>query len=122
MIKSVDAPYECKRSSFWMKWKPTITVDLNIIGFEEGTGRNQGRVGAIICEGTDDGKFIRVNVGSGFTDDQRIEFWDAKDSLIGQIVEVRADAATRNQDSEDVWSLRFPRFLNFRGFKTGEKI
>ncbi len=31
MIKSMDAPYECKRSDFWMKWKPTITVDLNIV-------------------------------------------------------------------------------------------
>ena len=122
MIKDVDAPYECKRTVSWLKQKPFIEVSLAVVGVEEGTGKNEGRLGAIICEGTDDGKFIRVNVGSGFTDDQRIEFWDAKDSLIGQIVEVRADAATRNQDSEDVWSLRFPRFLNFRGFKTGEKI
>ncbi len=122
MIKDVDAPYECKRTVSWLKQKPFIEVSLTVVGVEEGTGKNEGRLGAIICEGTDDGKFIRVNVGSGFTDDQRIEFWDAKDSLIGQIVEVRADAATRNQDSEDVWSLRFPRFLNFRGFKTGEKI
>ena len=29
---------------------------------------------------------------------------------------------TRSQDSEDVWSLRFPRFLRFRGFVAGEKI
>ena len=28
MIKDVDAPYECKRNTFWMKWKPTITVDV----------------------------------------------------------------------------------------------
>ena len=48
MIKNAEAPYECKRSSFWMKWKPTISVDLKIVGFEEGTGRNQGRLGAII--------------------------------------------------------------------------
>jgi len=79
-------------------------------------------MGAIICEGVDDGKTIAVNVGSGFTDDQRTEFWTDKEVLVGQIVEVRADAATRSQDSEDVWSLRFPRFLRFRGFKAGEKL
>lgn len=67
-------------------------------------------------------KKIRVNVGSGFTDDQRNEFWTDREDLVGQIIEIRADAATRNQDSEDVYSLRFPRFLRFRGFKAGEKI
>ena len=30
MIKNLDTPYECKRTSSWMKWKPTITVDLYI--------------------------------------------------------------------------------------------
>jgi ATP-dependent DNA ligase len=49
MIKDLDAPYECKRSTFWMKWKPVITVDLNIVGFEQGTGRNLGRLGPVPC-------------------------------------------------------------------------
>jgi DNA ligase-1 len=102
--------------------KPFIEVSLAIVAVEEGTGKNEGRMGAIICEGEDDGKQIRVNVGSGFADDQRIEFWADRENLVGQIVEVRADAATRSQDSEDIYSLRFPRFLRFRGFKAGEKL
>lgn len=122
MIKDPNAIYECKRSVSWLKQKPFIEVSLSIVAVEEGTGKNEGRMGAIICEGVDDGKTIAVNVGSGFTDDQRAEFWADKESLVGQIVEVRADAATRSQDSEAVWSLRFPRFLRFRGFKAGEKI
>jgi len=122
MIKSVDAPYECKRSTSWLKQKPFIEVSLSVTAVEEGTGRNVGKLGAIVCEGVDDDKTIVVNVGSGFTDEQRAEFWEAKDSLIGQVVEVRADAATRSQDSEDTWSLRFPRFLRFCGFTKGEKI
>ena len=98
MIKDVGAPYECKRSSFWMKWKPVMTVDLNIVGFEEGTGRNLGRLGAIICEGTDNDRLIRVNVGSGLSDVNRDEYWGARDDLLGQVVEVAADAVTQNQD------------------------
>jgi len=120
MIKDLGAPYECRRSTFWMKWKPTITVDLSIVGFEQGTGRNEGRLGAIICEGEDNGKLIRVNVGSGLTDDDRNTFWSTRDSLVGNIIEVEADAVTQNQDG--TYSLRFPRFLRFRGFEPGEKI
>ena len=122
MIKVPDAVYECKRSTSWLKQKPFIEVSLTVVGTEEGTGKNEGRLGAIICEGVDDGKTIAVNVGSGFTDDQRTEFWMGKDALVGQIVEIRADAATISQDSTETWSLRFPRFLRFRGFKSGEKL
>jgi len=122
MIKDPNGKWEGKRSVAWLKQKPFIEVSLAVTAVEEGTGRNQGKLGALVCEGKDDGKRIVVNVGSGFTDEQRAEFWQARDTLIGQVVEVRADAATRSQDSEDLWSLRFPRFLRFRGFTRGEKI
>jgi len=122
MIKDRNAPYECKRSHYMLKAKPFIEVSLEVVATEEGTGRNEGKLGALICEGTDDDKFIRVNVGSGLTDDNRDEFWASKDKLVGQIVEVRADAITKNQDADNEWSLRFPRFLRFRGFEAGEKI
>jgi len=112
MIKELDAPYECKRSSFWMKWKPTKSYDLTVVGVEEGTGKNVGRLGALICEGTDHGCDIRVNVGSGLTDQQRDEFWQAKHELIGQTAEILCDAITQNQDGR--YSLRFPRFMRFR--------
>ena len=120
MIKDLAAPYECKRTTFWMKWKPVITVDLNIVGFEQGTGRNADRLGAIICEGTDNDRNIRVNVGSGLSDADRDEYWNSRDDLLGRVVEVAADAVTQNQDG--TYSLRFPRFVRFRGFEAGEKL
>ena len=122
MIKDPNAVYECKRSVSWLKQKPFIEVSLTVTGYEEGTGRNEGKLGALICEGVDDGKSIVVNVGSGFSDDQRSDYWADKETMVGQIVEVRADAATISQDSEETYSLRFPRFLRFRGFVAGEKI
>ena len=120
VIKDMGAPYECRRGTFWMKWKPTITVDLNIVGFEEGTGRNTGRLGAIICEGVDNDRRINVNVGSGLSDANRDEYWSARDQLLGDVIEVEADAVTQNQDG--TYSLRFPRFVRFRGFEPGEKL
>ena len=118
MLKDPEAPYECKRSVAWLKLKPFIEVSLTVVATEEGTGKNVGKMGALVCEGVDDGKAIRVNVGSGFTDEQRDEFWSCR--VDGQIVEVRADAVTQNQDG--TYSLRFPRFKGFRGFVPGEKI
>ena len=120
MLKDADAGYKCKRSVAWLKLKPFIEVSLEVIDVEEGTGKNIGRLGAIVCQGVDDGKTIRVNVGSGFSDSDRDSYWVSRDSLLGQIVEVRADAVTQNQDGS--YSLRFPRFLRFRGFEIGEKI
>lgn len=118
MIKDPNAGYECKRTVKWMKLKPFIEVSLTVVDTEEGTGKNVGRMGALVCEGTDDGRDIRVNVGSGFTDQQREDFWNCRAD--GHIVEVRADAVTKNQDG--TYSLRFPRFKSFRGFAQGEKI
>ncbi len=122
MVKPVNGIYECKRSTLWLKVKPFIEVSLTVKATEEGTGRNVGKLGALIVEGKDSGKFIKTNVGSGLSDSDREKYWKAKDKLIGQIVEVRADAITQNQDAKDEWSLRFPRFLRFRGFDKGEKL
>jgi DNA ligase-1 len=121
MIKDPDSFYECKRSTTWLKSKPFIEISLKVTDFEEGTGRNIGRLGAIIAEGEDEGKFFKINVGSGFTDEQRLQYWGEKKNLIGQIVEVRADSISKGQDGL-YWSLRFPRFKTFRGFEKNEKI
>ena len=120
MLKDPLAPYECKRSVAWLKLKPFIEVSLEVTDVEEGTGRNQGRLGALVCSGEDDGRRIVVNCGSGFTDNDRGIFWDHRSRLVGQVVEVRADAVTQNQDG--TYSLRFPRFLRFRGVEVGEKL
>ena len=121
MIKDIDAPYECKRTHAWLKAKPFIEITLTVVDVEEGTGRNEGRLGAVIVEGEDDGYNYRLNCGSGFTDAQRDQFWTERASLIGNLIEIRADARTKSQDS-DTYSLRFPRFKTFRGFNPGEKI
>ncbi len=115
MIKDLEAPYVCKRSTFWMKYKPTITVDLEVIGLEEGTGRNKNRLGALVCNGIDDGKEITVNVGSGFSDSERDQLWEDRNFIVGRTVEILCDVITQNQDG--TYSLRFPRFVRFRDDK-----
>ncbi len=121
MIKDPDSYYECKRSTTWLKLKPVIEISLEVTNFEEGTGRNKGKLGALIAEGEEDGKFFKLNIGSGFSDKQREDFWQGRRNLIGKIIEVRADSISKSQEGEN-WSLRFPRFKCFRGFNENEKI
>ena len=121
MIKPNDNFYQCKRSHAWLKIKPFIEVTLKIIDIQEGTGKHSGKLGAFHVEGDDDGKFFSLSVGSGLTDEEREKFWVSKDKLIGRLVEIRADAITQSIEGEH-YSLRFPRFKNFRGFKKDEKI
>ncbi len=121
MIKDPDAIYECKRTHSWLKAKPFIEVTLKVVSVEEGTGRNKGRLGAIFVEGEDDGYEYSLSCGSGFSDKQREEYWTKRNHLVGQLVEIRADAKTQSKDAM-AFSLRFPRFKCFRGFKAGEKI
>ena len=121
MIKPSENYYESKRSHAWLKIKPFIEVTLKIVSIQEGTGKHSGKLGAFQVEGTDDGKFFSLSVGSGLTDDDRDKFWKSKEKLIGMLVEIRADAITQSIEGEH-YSLRFPRFKCFRGFKQDEKI
>ena len=121
MIKDPLSFYECKRSTSWLKSKPFIEISLEVKSFEEGTGRNKGKLGAIIAEGEDNGKYFKLNIGSGFTDIQRKEYWDNRNKLPGKIIEIRADSISKSQDGQ-FWSLRFPRFKTFRGFENKEKL
>ena len=121
MIKPMNEVYTCKRSAAWLKMKPFIEVTLKVVALEEGTGKNVGKLGALVAEGIDDGLEIKVNVGTGLSDEQRETFWLKEHAVVGQMIEVRADAITKSQDGE-FYSLRFPRFKTFRGFEISEKF
>ncbi len=106
-----------------MKWKPFIEVSLTVVGLEDGKpdGKYADVVGNLICEGIDDGKYIKVDCGGGLTDEQRIEWKNNPDLIVGMVVEIIADKMDYVADS-DYYSLRFPRFKGFRGLVKGEKF
>lgn len=108
MVNLMDAFYEYKRSKTILKVKVMETVDLKIIGFEEGSGKNSGKLGALIV----DYKGNKVGVGSGFTDFDREYIWINREKYIGKICEIQYFEETKNKDGGV--SLRFPVWKHLR--------
>ena len=113
MINICDALYEFKRTNSLLKVKKMQTMDLEIIGFEEGTGRLVGTLGAILVR-YKDGNVVKV--GSGFSDEIRTLIWTEPSDFLGKIVEIQYFEETTNADGGE--SLRFPIFKDFRPDKT----
>lgn len=109
MINICDAPYEFGRTWSLMKVKKMSTVDLEVVGYEEGSGRLSGTLGAILVR-YKDGNVVKV--GSGFSDELRTLIWTEPSDIVGKIVEVQYFEETTNADGGK--SLRFPVFKDFR--------
>jgi DNA ligase-1 len=109
VLKTKDNLYEYKRSSNWCKVKAMyisgqgIEVDLKVISWEYGTGRNKGRVGKLIC----DYNGVEVGVGTGFSDEERVDFMINTPKMIEVIA---------NEETPD-GSLLFPVFQRIRDDK-----
>lgn len=109
MVNLADAPYEGKRTKNILKVKAMQDCDLKIIGFEEGTGKNKGTLGAVIV----DYKGFEVRVGSGFTNQDREYFWNNQKELLGRVITVQYFEETTNKKDNSL-SLRFPVYLDLR--------
>ena len=109
MVNLCNAKYEFKRTNALLKCKKFSDADLEIMGFEEGTGRLTGTLGAILVRYK---KGNVVKVGSGFTDEMRAEIWADTSKYLGRICTVKYFEETTNKDNGI--SLRFPTFVSIR--------
>lgn len=114
MINVVDAPYECKRTHNILKLKTMQTADLKVIGFEEGSGKNRGSLGALICNY----KGFELKVGSGLTDGDRREFFDNQEKYLNKIITVQYFRESKNEQGG--LSVSFPVYVCIRDDKEEE--
>lgn len=108
---NLDTPYECKRTKNLMKVKMFYDLDLQIVGYEEGTGRNKGRLGAFVV----DYKGNQVKVGSGYNDEERINFWNHRDKYVGRVITVKYKEISCDKKT-GLESLQFPVYCGMREF------
>lgn len=110
MLKDPNAPYlpnEKRRDWRWMKYKPWETVDAKIIGFIEGKGKHEGRLGAFEVE-LPNGEKTRAS--GKMIDDFREYVWANRQWLIDEYVELKQQADANQVTTK----ARFPIFLRLR--------
>ena len=109
ILKDLQFVWEDKRSKGLIKFKGELECDMRVVGWEEGTGKNVGRLGALVIE-SEDG-IIQTNVGTGFSDEQRAEF--TPENTIGKIVSIIYNARIKSKgDAKE--RLFLPRFIELR--------
>lgn len=110
ILKDLSAKWEDKRAKHQIKFKGELECELRVVDVQMGTGKYEGLLGALICE-SEDG-VLKVDVGSGFKDDQRQDC----NSYLGKIVSVKYNARIKNKQGEE--SLFLPIFIEVREDKT----
>ena len=109
MLNTLSGVYSFgKRPKDILKVKKMQTCDIRCLKVEEGTGKYKGKLGKIICNY----KGYELGVGSGFTDEERVFYWNNPDEIVGKIIEVQYFEESKIEKGE--LSVRFPVFKYVR--------
>jgi len=106
IVRHKDAPYERKRSTLVMKFKPKKEDEYEILGWKEEIdkdGNPKGTLGAVILASGDGSTF---SAGSGFTRQQRVDLWNERDKLQGRNCRIQYQHLTSGKKVP-----RFPIFV-----------
>lgn len=100
-----------------VKMKEEIDVELKVIGFNPGKGKNVGTFGSIQCQS--ECGLLEANF-SGFEDDMRKAIWADRLNWPGKIITGRSNSllAPSKGKKNGLWSLFLPRFIEERMDKT----
>lgn len=109
LMLNKDTTYKCKRTTDLIKIKRFYTMDLPIKEVLEGDGRLKGTLGALVVKYKEN----TVNVGSGFDDETRTEFWKNRDNLLGRVIEVKYKEISKDKKT-GLESLQFPIYVGLR--------
>lgn len=106
LMINLDKPYVCKRSDCILKVKTFKEADVRVLDVIEGTNKNVGKVGSITIQFEHEGNIYECNCGSGFSDEERVKYWQNPELILGKIVTVGYFEVSKNQGGG--YGLRFP--------------
>jgi hypothetical protein len=115
VIKTLTHKWRSHTSPFNVKLKVVFEIDLEIYAVNEGTGKAAGMMGSVSVKSREG--ILKSDVGTGFSDKQRKEVWENRDSYVGTIVALKANDILSNL-KDDSKSLFLPVALEFRLDKT----
>jgi ATP dependent DNA ligase domain/DNA ligase OB-like domain len=115
MVKSKQMMWADERSKLQLKMKSEKTLDMKVTAWIEGNKgtKYEGMLGAVTCE-TSDG-LIEVNVGSGFSDEDRQM---KPEDIVGKIIEVKYNQTIVSKAVGAKTCLFLPRVVCIRHDKT----
>ena len=117
MVNDNSANYQFGRTKSLLKVKEFHSADLVVTGYFEGQGKYEGTLGGLIVDYNGN----EVKVGSGFTDEQRDEYWAKRDEMINRIVQIDFFSESTNQNNDEI-SLRFPTIKGIREDKDEKDV
>lgn len=104
MLRALAEPYRPGRNAGLLKLKRMLDAEALVVDYQPGTGRHEGRVGALICQfETDAGEIVEFKVGTGLTDAERSAPPEIGDTITFGYQEILKSGAPR-----------FPVFLRRR--------
>lgn len=117
LMLRADEPYKGKRSKDLLKYKSFFDDEYEVVDVEMGPFRyvlngKEHEETMLSCV-TIKHKSHNVRVGSGFTIEQRQDFYKNPKKILGKIITVQYFAESKNQDGGI--SLRFPTFKILHG-------
>lgn len=114
VIKDMSMIWKDGENKLQVKIKPDFEVDLKVVDYKMGKGRNEGVLGALVCRTGDD--LLEVSVGTGYSDEAREKLLQDVESMVADnaVVAVKANDIITNENKPDMYSLFLPRFLKIR--------
>lgn len=97
--------YVGRKTGGLLKFKTMLSMDADIVGYKEGLGKYQGMLGALIVR--QDNQLL-CEVGTGFSDEERLHIWQRQSEFLGVKVEVKY------QELSTDGICRFPVKMRFR--------
>lgn len=97
----------------WLKGKPKDTADILVTGFQYGTGKHEGSMGALLT--------AKGKVGTGFSDADR-KYWYTMYELHGLQWLTRQLIEVEYMELTPAGKFRHPRFIRIRDDKTEESL
>ena len=108
MLRNPSSVYAEGRSNNLLKVKNFVKSNFVIVGFGKGTGKFANSLGNLLVRGLIDGMVVMGKVGTGFSDEERLDIWANQSSYLGRDIEVIYLGITPARRS-----LRHPIFSRF---------
>ena len=112
ILKSCKGTWKDGKPNWQVKMKLEIDVDLKIVGFNYGTGKNSNVISSVNAESSDGKVFTRP---TGINEKMMKHITENQDKLLNTILEVKCSGLSK--DSDGNYSLLHPVFKSLRDDK-----